>query len=74
VDGVADRLRTQRAVDEQVGQPAPARTDGVTWQIVPSTLGKYLGGPDRAGAQRAMAAMLGMVKLDIEGLRRAYEG
>jgi len=41
---------------------------------VPSALGKYLGGPDRAGALRAMAAVLGMVKLDIEGWRRAYEG
>ncbi len=47
---------------------------GVSWQIVPTALPQYLGGPDRAGAQRAMAAMLGMVKLDIEGLRRAYEG
>ena len=35
---------------------------------------KYLGGADKAGAQRAMQAMLGMVKLDIEGLKRAYEG
>ena len=47
---------------------------GVSWQIVPSALPKYLGGPDAAGRQRAMAAMLGMIKLDIEGLRRAYEG
>ncbi|SRR6266702_258169 len=47
---------------------------GVYWQIVPTVLPKYLGGSDAAGAQRAMAAMLGMVKLDIEGLRRAYEG
>jgi len=47
---------------------------GVSWQIVPTALPKYLGGPDRAGAQRAMQAMLSMVKLDIEGLRRAYEG
>ena len=47
---------------------------GVYWQIVPTALLKYLGGPDRAGAQRAMQAMLKMVKLDIEGLRRAYEG
>jgi predicted 3-demethylubiquinone-9 3-methyltransferase (glyoxalase superfamily) len=47
---------------------------GVSWQIVPTALPKYLGGSDAAGAQRAMAAMLGMVKLDIEGLRRAYEG
>jgi len=37
-------------------------------------LANYLGGPDPAGAKRAMQAMLGMVKLDIEGLRKAYEG
>jgi predicted 3-demethylubiquinone-9 3-methyltransferase (glyoxalase superfamily) len=47
---------------------------GVSWQIVPNVLPKYLGGPDKAGAARAMQAMLGMIKLDIEGLRRAYEG
>ena len=47
---------------------------GISWQIVPSVLPQLLGGPDRAGAQRAMQAMLGMVKLDIAGLRRAYEG
>jgi predicted 3-demethylubiquinone-9 3-methyltransferase (glyoxalase superfamily) len=47
---------------------------GVSWQIVPTALPKYLGGPDRAGAQRAMQAMLSMGKLDIEGLKRAYEG
>src|ERR1700694_5188949 len=39
---------------------------GVSWQIVPAALTKYLGGPDKAGAQRAMQAMLQMVKLDIE--------
>jgi predicted 3-demethylubiquinone-9 3-methyltransferase (glyoxalase superfamily) len=47
---------------------------GVFWQIVPTALPQYLGGSDPAGAQRAMAAMLGMVKLDIAGLKRAYEG
>ena len=47
---------------------------GVSWQIVPTALVTYLGGADPAGAKRAMQAMLGMVKLDIEGLRRAYEG
>jgi predicted 3-demethylubiquinone-9 3-methyltransferase (glyoxalase superfamily) len=47
---------------------------GLSWQIVPTALPKYLGGSDRAGAARAMQAMLKMVKLDIEGLRRAYEG
>ncbi|MGY2904275.1 VOC family protein [Bradyrhizobium sp. URHC0002] len=47
---------------------------GVIWQIVPKALMTYIGGSDSAGAQRAMQAMLGMVKLDIEGLKRAYEG
>jgi predicted 3-demethylubiquinone-9 3-methyltransferase (glyoxalase superfamily) len=47
---------------------------GVSWQIVPAALMKYLGGSDAAGTQRAMQAMLQMVKLDIEGLRKAYEG
>ena len=47
---------------------------GVFWQIVPTALVQYLGGPDLAGAQRAVAAMLQMVKLDIAGLKQAYEG
>ena len=47
---------------------------GVSWQIVPAALMKYIGGSDAAGARRAMQAMLEMVKLDIEGLRKAYEG
>jgi predicted 3-demethylubiquinone-9 3-methyltransferase (glyoxalase superfamily) len=47
---------------------------GVSWQIVPQALPKYLGGADREGAARAMQAMLGMVKLDIDALKRAYEG
>jgi predicted 3-demethylubiquinone-9 3-methyltransferase (glyoxalase superfamily) len=47
---------------------------GVFWQIVPTELPKLLGGPDRDGAQRAMTAMLGMIKLDIDCLERAYRG
>jgi len=47
---------------------------GLSWQIVPTALVKYLGGADRAGAQRAMQAMLQMGKLDIAGLKNAYEG
>jgi predicted 3-demethylubiquinone-9 3-methyltransferase (glyoxalase superfamily) len=47
---------------------------GVFWQVVPSVLPQLLGGPDRAGAQRAMQAMLQMGKLDVAALRRAYEG
>jgi predicted 3-demethylubiquinone-9 3-methyltransferase (glyoxalase superfamily) len=47
---------------------------GLSWQIVPSALPKYLGGADREGATRAMQAMMGMGKLDIAALKRAYEG
>lgn len=47
---------------------------GVTWQIVPDILSKLLGGDDSEGADRAMAAMLKMVKLDIAELQRAYDG
>jgi predicted 3-demethylubiquinone-9 3-methyltransferase (glyoxalase superfamily) len=47
---------------------------GLHWQIVPTGLPKYLGGSNREGAARAMQAMLGMTKLDIAALKRAYEG
>jgi predicted 3-demethylubiquinone-9 3-methyltransferase (glyoxalase superfamily) len=47
---------------------------GVSWQVVPRQLGDYVGGPDPAGSQRAMQAMLQMQKLDVERLRTAYEG
>jgi predicted 3-demethylubiquinone-9 3-methyltransferase (glyoxalase superfamily) len=46
---------------------------GVSWQIIPTALGEYLGGKDPKGAQRAMQAMLQMQKIDIERLRQAYE-
>jgi predicted 3-demethylubiquinone-9 3-methyltransferase (glyoxalase superfamily) len=47
---------------------------GVSWQIVPSIMPGLLGGPDRAGSQRAMAAMMKMNKLDIAVLQNAYDG
>jgi predicted 3-demethylubiquinone-9 3-methyltransferase (glyoxalase superfamily) len=47
---------------------------GVSWQIVPSAMMQFLGGSDRAGAQRAMAAMMKMGKLDIAMLQKAYDG
>ena len=47
---------------------------GVSWQIVPTDLPDYLGGADRAGAGRAMQAMLAMKKLDIDVIAAAYRG
>ena len=47
---------------------------GLSWQIIPTALGELMGDKDPERANRVMAAMLQMVKIDIEGLRRAYEG
>jgi predicted 3-demethylubiquinone-9 3-methyltransferase (glyoxalase superfamily) len=47
---------------------------GFAWNIVPAGIGNYLGGDDPKGSQRAMQAMLQMQKLDIDELKRAYEG
>lgn len=47
---------------------------GLSWQVIPQEMGRYLGGPDAAGAARAQQAMMSMGKLNIEDLRRAYEG
>ncbi|MFG3351967.1 VOC family protein [Streptomyces sp. NPDC048001] len=46
---------------------------GLSWQIVPAALGELLADPDPARAQRAMAAMLGMSKLDVAALRAAAD-
>lgn len=47
---------------------------GLSWQVVPRQLGEYLGGPDPDAARRAAQAMLAMGKIEIDGLRVAYEG
>jgi predicted 3-demethylubiquinone-9 3-methyltransferase (glyoxalase superfamily) len=47
---------------------------GLSWQIIPTELGKYLSDPDREKAGRAMNAMLKMDKIDIAGLQNAFEG
>jgi predicted 3-demethylubiquinone-9 3-methyltransferase (glyoxalase superfamily) len=74
---------TQAEVDElweklsEGGQKQPCGwvTDrfGVSWQIVPTILGKLMSDPDPQKAGRVMKAMLGMSKLDIAALKRAYE-
>jgi predicted 3-demethylubiquinone-9 3-methyltransferase (glyoxalase superfamily) len=47
---------------------------GVSWQIVPTAMLDMLSSTDTAAAQRAFTAMLGMKKLNIAALQRAYEG
>jgi len=47
---------------------------GVSWQVVPSILGKLLQDPDPSKSKRVMTAMLAMNKLDIKGLQQAADG
>ncbi|HKW92348.1 MAG TPA: VOC family protein [Methylomirabilota bacterium] len=46
---------------------------GLSWQVVPTILPRMLQDADPDRARRVMAAMLQMKKIDIEGLRSAYE-
>jgi predicted 3-demethylubiquinone-9 3-methyltransferase (glyoxalase superfamily) len=47
---------------------------GVSWQIIPKTLMELMQDKDPAKSQRVFKAMLQMIKIDIEGLNRAYRG
>jgi predicted 3-demethylubiquinone-9 3-methyltransferase (glyoxalase superfamily) len=44
---------------------------GLSWQVVPRVLDELIADPDQEKAQRAMAAMLGMKKIDIAEIERA---
>jgi len=46
---------------------------GVSWQIVPAILGELLQDEDAEKRQRVMKAMLQMDKIDIKGLKQAYQ-
>jgi len=47
---------------------------GLSWQIVPEQLGKYLYGKDPVRAKRVMDAMIKMNKIEIKKLEEAYKG
>ena len=46
---------------------------GLSWQVIPSALGKMLRDKDPEKAKRVMNAMLQMDKIDIQRLKQAYE-
>ena len=46
---------------------------GLSWQIIPSALGKLLGDKDPKKSANVMKAMLQMNKIEIAGLQEAYE-
>ena len=47
---------------------------GVSWQVFPRALPELLSGSDEAKAQRAMAAMMTMAKIDLAAIERAANG
>lgn len=75
---------TQQEVDEYWeklsagGEPGPCGwlkdRHGLSWQVNPRILGEMLSDPDTEKSKRVMEAMLKMKKIEIEDLKRAYEG
>jgi predicted 3-demethylubiquinone-9 3-methyltransferase (glyoxalase superfamily) len=47
---------------------------GVSWQIIPRTLMELMQDKDPVKSQRVFKAMMGMIKIDIGALRKAYRG
>lgn len=70
-----DRLWDKLSVDPKAEQCGWLKDKfGLSWQIIPTSLGQLLGDKDPAKAGRVMQAMLKMKKIDIAELRKAYEG
>lgn len=74
---------TQQEVDELWGKLSASKSDeqcgwlkdryGLSWQIIPTVLGKLMGDKNAKKANAAMQAMLKMKKIDIKGLQQAYD-
>jgi predicted 3-demethylubiquinone-9 3-methyltransferase (glyoxalase superfamily) len=47
---------------------------GVSWQIIPKAFIEMMKSPESAKVARATQAMMGMVKLDVAALQRAFDG
>jgi predicted 3-demethylubiquinone-9 3-methyltransferase (glyoxalase superfamily) len=46
---------------------------GLSWQVVPTILGKLMQDENQEKTNRVMQAMLKMEKLEVEGLKQAFE-
>jgi predicted 3-demethylubiquinone-9 3-methyltransferase (glyoxalase superfamily) len=74
---------TQEEVDELWGKLSEGGEEGrcgwlkdkygVSWQIIPSILGKLMQDEDAGKAKSVMEAMFQMNKIDIKALKQAYE-
>ncbi len=47
---------------------------GLSWQVIPSVLGKWMSDPDPVKAKRVTEAMMQMGKINIIELERAHRG
>jgi|SRR5713101_5426795 len=79
------RCETQQEIDElwdklTADGGAPSRCGwlkdkyGLSWQIVPATLGRMLSDQDPGKSKRVLDAMLKMDKLDLKRLQQAWTG
>jgi predicted 3-demethylubiquinone-9 3-methyltransferase (glyoxalase superfamily) len=72
IDEISDALIEGGGVQGHCGWLIDAF--GLSWQVIPSLLGKLLSDPDPEKAGRAQAAMMQMMRLDMQGLQDAYDG
>jgi predicted 3-demethylubiquinone-9 3-methyltransferase (glyoxalase superfamily) len=78
VDSQAELDRVWDALLAGGGQPSRCGwlvdRYGLSWQVIPTVLGKLMSDPDPGRSSRAVQAMMGMSKLDIAALERAAAG
>src|SRR5918999_6037942 len=77
-DDQAEVDRLWETLTANGGEPGPCGwlkdRFGLSWQIVPKEFNQMMDDPDTEKSRRAMEAMLQMGKLELDELRRAYEG
>jgi predicted 3-demethylubiquinone-9 3-methyltransferase (glyoxalase superfamily) len=71
VDGLWERLTADGGAPSQCGWLRDKF--GLSWQIIPSALLEMMSDEDPEKAKRVMQAMLQMTKIDINGLKQAYD-
>lgn len=71
VDYYWDRLLAGGGAPQQCGWLKDRY--GLSWQVVPTPVIDMLKDPDTTRQQRAMGAVMKMIKIDIAEARRAYE-
>lgn len=72
VDEISDALIEGGGYQDNCGWLKDAF--GLSWQVVPSILGRLMSDPDPEKAGRTQAAMMQMKRLSVQGLQDAYDG